>query len=185
MCKVVSEHYEVDVYHTHVIAGNTAVLTCVIPAVVEEHVTVTSWSRDESILLPGPNMGGRIIVTYGTGELLIRSARHDDSLPTYSCLTIHALTQERKRSQAARLTVIEVYRYDNLNLDFDSNPTAILHEMFAQFQKSYYHREQSEPCLYPINLEQDAPLVVIDCSRQGGDILKNSAVDIRVECETV
>lgn len=50
--------------------------------------------------------GGRIIVTYGTGELLIRSARHDDSLPTYSCLTIHALTQERKRSQAARLTVI-------------------------------------------------------------------------------
>lgn len=50
--------------------------------------------------------GGRIVVTYGTGELLIRSARHDDSLPTYSCLTIHALTQERKRSQAARLTVI-------------------------------------------------------------------------------
>lgn len=46
------------------------------------------------------------MVTYGTGELLIRSARHDDSLPTYSCLTIHALTQERKRSQAARLTVI-------------------------------------------------------------------------------
>lgn len=54
---VVSEQYEVNVYHSHVIAGNTAVLTCVIPPVVKEHVTVTSWSRDESILLPGPNMG--------------------------------------------------------------------------------------------------------------------------------
>ncbi|XP_066247380.1 cell adhesion molecule Dscam1 isoform X2 [Euwallacea similis] len=117
---VVSEQYEVNVYHSHVIAGNTAVLTCVIPPVVKEHVTVTSWSRDESILLPGPNMGGRIVVTYGTGELLIRSVRHDDSLPTYSCLTIHALTQERKRSQAARLTVIESTR----NVPPRLNPTS-------------------------------------------------------------
>ncbi|XP_060516116.1 cell adhesion molecule Dscam2 [Cylas formicarius] len=107
---VVNEHYEVNVYHSHVIAGNTAVLKCVIPSVVKEHVTVTSWSRDESILLPGPNMGGRIVVTYGSGDLLIRSARADDSLPTYSCLTIHSLTQERKRSVTAKLSVIESTR---------------------------------------------------------------------------
>ncbi|CAG9769673.1 unnamed protein product [Ceutorhynchus assimilis] len=56
--------------------------------------------------------------------------------------------------------------------------------MYAQFQKSYYYREQSEPCFYPIDFKQDAPLVVIDCSRQGEDILKGGAVDIRVEFET-
>lgn len=54
---VVNQHYEVQVYHTHVSAGNTAVLVCVIPTFVKEHVSVTSWSRDESILLPGSNMG--------------------------------------------------------------------------------------------------------------------------------
>ncbi|CAG9771490.1 unnamed protein product [Ceutorhynchus assimilis] len=78
----------------------------------------------------------------------------------------------------------EVYPYDNLDLDFDSNYFAILYEMYAQLQKSYYYREQSEPCFYPINFKQDTPLVVIDCSRQGEDILKGGAVDIRVEFET-
>ncbi|XP_017776462.1 PREDICTED: Down syndrome cell adhesion molecule-like protein Dscam2 isoform X2 [Nicrophorus vespilloides] len=104
---VVSQHYEVQVYHTHVLAGNTAVLSCVIPAFVKEHVSVTSWSRDESILLPGSNMGGRIVVTYGSGELHIRSVRAEDGLAKYSCLTLHILTQERKRSAPAILTVTE------------------------------------------------------------------------------
>lgn len=54
---VVSQHYDVQVYNTHVLAGNTAVLGCVIPASIGEYVTITSWSRDESILLPGSNMG--------------------------------------------------------------------------------------------------------------------------------
>ncbi|CAH0562134.1 unnamed protein product [Brassicogethes aeneus] len=107
---VVNQHYEVAVYHTHVSAGNTAVLGCVIPAFVKEHVTVTSWSRDESILLPGSNMGGRIVVTYGTGELHIRSARAEDGLSKYSCLTLHSLTQERKRSAPAILTVTDPTR---------------------------------------------------------------------------
>lgn len=48
-------------YHSYVTAGNTAVLGCVIPAFVKEHVSVTSWSRDESILLPGSNMGEYVI----------------------------------------------------------------------------------------------------------------------------
>lgn len=54
---VVSKHYHVDVYPAKVSVGNTAILTCVIPDEVKEHVTVTSWSRDETILLPGFNMG--------------------------------------------------------------------------------------------------------------------------------
>ena len=54
---VVNQRYEIQVYDAHVLAGNTAILTCVIPAFVREHVSVTSWARDESILLPGANMG--------------------------------------------------------------------------------------------------------------------------------
>lgn len=51
-------------------------------------------------------LGGRIVMTYGTGELHIRSARTEDGLPKYSCLTLHSLTQERKRSDPAMLTII-------------------------------------------------------------------------------
>lgn len=45
------------------------------------------------------------MVTYGTGELHIRNARIEDGLSRYSCLTLHVLTQERKRSAPAILTV--------------------------------------------------------------------------------
>lgn len=54
---VVTQHYEVQVHHTYVLAGNTAVLLCIIPTSIKEYVSVTSWSRDDSILLPGSNMG--------------------------------------------------------------------------------------------------------------------------------
>lgn len=50
---VVNQHYEVQVYRAHVLIGNTAVLSCVIPPYVKDHVSVTSWFRDDSILLPG------------------------------------------------------------------------------------------------------------------------------------
>lgn len=50
------------------------------------------------------------MVTYGSGELHIRSARAEDGLARYSCLTLHALTQERKRSSPAMLTVTGRYK---------------------------------------------------------------------------
>lgn len=46
-----------------------------------------------------------MIVTYGSGELHIRNARIEDGHSRYSCLTLHTLTQERKRSEPAILTV--------------------------------------------------------------------------------
>lgn len=39
------------------------------------------------------------------GDLHIRAARPDDGRATYSCLTFHALTGERRRSEPATLTV--------------------------------------------------------------------------------
>lgn len=71
--------------------------------------------------LPKPNLdgtneskcyivaGGRYVMISGTGDLHIRSARPEDGLAKYSCLTLHSLTQERKRSVAAMLTVTGIY----------------------------------------------------------------------------
>lgn len=46
-----------------------------------------------------------MVVTYSTGELHIRNVRMEDGLARYSCMTLHSLTQERKRSAPAVLTV--------------------------------------------------------------------------------
>lgn len=48
--------------------------------------------------------GGRFVVT-SQGDLHIRAARPEDGRATYSCLTLHALTSERRRSEPATLTV--------------------------------------------------------------------------------
>lgn len=78
----------------------------------------------------------------------------------------------------------DVFPYDNLNLDFDNNKYAILYDMFSQFQKSYYHKNDSDLCISPKTFKENTTLVVVDCSRQGEDILKGGAVDIRIEFQT-
>lgn len=76
----------------------------------------------------------------------------------------------------------ERYPYDNLNINFSSNHFATLYEMYSNFQQSYYDKD-SEPLLSPLEYLTDAPLIVIDCSRQK-DTLQTSAVEIRIEFET-
>lgn len=76
-----------------------------------------------------------------------------------------------------------VYPYDNLNLNFDKRQWAILYEMYARFQESYYQKESSEPCLNLKQFKELAPLAVIDCSHQN-ETLKAGSVDIRLEFET-
>lgn len=77
----------------------------------------------------------------------------------------------------------EVYPYDNINVNFDNKQWSILYQMYAQFQKSYYYKAQGEPCFKPTDYHHIAPIVVIDCSRQN-EMLKNGAVDVRIEFET-
>lgn len=52
-----------------------------------------------------------MVVTYSTGELHIRNARMEDGIARYSCMTLHSLTQERKRSVPAVLTVTGMFRF--------------------------------------------------------------------------
>ncbi|XP_046477031.1 cell adhesion molecule Dscam1 isoform X1 [Neodiprion pinetum] len=99
--------YDVRVNRAPVVTGCNAVLSCTTREDVKEHLTVTSWFRDDAILLPGStDTGGRFVVT-SQGELHIRAARAEDGRATYSCLTLHSLTGERRRSDPATLTVTE------------------------------------------------------------------------------
>lgn len=45
---MVRQKYEVQVRDAYVLAGNTGVLRCEIPAFVKEYVAVTSWFQDSS-----------------------------------------------------------------------------------------------------------------------------------------
>ena len=75
------------------------------------------------------------------------------------------------------------YPYDNMHLDIDKGRFALLYDMYARFQNSYYHRYDSVPLLTPDEFKTKAPLIVFDCSRQD-DSLKSAAVDVRLEFES-
>ncbi|XP_047351251.1 Down syndrome cell adhesion molecule-like protein Dscam2 isoform X6 [Vespa velutina] len=125
--------YDVRVNRSPVVEGCNAVLSCTAREDIKEHLTVTSWFRDDAILLPGSTdtayrdatlgaaaqpltvsslveclleLSGRFVVT-SQGDLHIRAVRPEDGRVTYSCLTLHALTGERRKSESATLTVTE------------------------------------------------------------------------------
>lgn len=138
--------------------------------------------------------------------LVQASTRHTWTVKTTSQLekprfVIFALQTDRKNSASKQISEFDdcnltnvklylnsdVYPYDNMNLNFEKNQWAILYEMYAQFQKSYYFKNGNdggaEPCLSPSNFKHFGPFVIIDCSHQS-ETVKTGAVDIRLEFET-
>ena len=75
----------------------------------------------------------------------------------------------------------EIYPYTNLNLNFANRQIALLYDMYCKFQLSYYGR-LSQPLLDINTCIKDAPLFVIDCSKQS-EALKSTTVDLRLEFE--
>ncbi|XP_015117727.1 uncharacterized protein LOC107041620 [Diachasma alloeum] len=73
------------------------------------------------------------------------------------------------------------YPYGNLNLDIAHNQYSTLYNMYVNFQDSYYGKE-SEQLLNREKFITNAPLIVIDCSKQN-EYLKTGLVDIRLEFE--
>ena len=59
----------------------------------------------------------------------------------------------------------QYYPYGSLNLNSNQNQFALLYEMYANFQCSYYGKE-FEPLLTKETFKKYAPLIVIDCSKQ-------------------
>ncbi|XP_044578889.1 uncharacterized protein LOC123261362 [Cotesia glomerata] len=74
------------------------------------------------------------------------------------------------------------YPYGNLNLNISRNQYALIYDMFTNFQVSYYNKDP-EPLLTKAKFLTDAPLYIIDCSKQNESI-KSGLVDIRIEFES-
>ena len=82
-----------------------------------------------------------------------------------------------------KLVENQSYPYGNLNLDVNHNQFAMLYDMYAIFQNSYYGKD-SEPMLKKSQYLTYAPLIVTDCSKQN-ESLKSASVDIRLEFEAM
>ncbi|KAL4142036.1 hypothetical protein QTP88_004568 [Uroleucon formosanum] len=77
----------------------------------------------------------------------------------------------------------EVFPYEDFQSDFTKNKMATLYHAYAEFQKSYYGRDNVTPLLTRSDFKKLSPIIVIDMSRQN-DNVKTSTVDLRIEMET-
>lgn len=77
----------------------------------------------------------------------------------------------------------ESYPYENLNVNFPNNQYAVLYDMYCRFQETYFHDRMSQDASPLLSFQQyksNAPIVVIDCSRQNESV-KKSVIDIQIE----
>lgn len=104
----------------------------------------------------------------------------------------HRIHTDRSRYDHCNLSDLKVYLnsesypYENLNVNFTNNQYAVLYDMYCRFQETYYHDRAPYTAVPLLSFEEygtNAPIIVIDCSRQN-EKLKNSIVDIRIEFQT-
>ncbi|XP_011859335.1 PREDICTED: uncharacterized protein LOC105556832 [Vollenhovia emeryi] len=100
----------------------------------------------------------------------------------------NVLTRDSSIFDHCKLTNVKLYLnsdfypYDHMNLDIENNKFAILYDMYAKFQKSYYGRKLDDAYLTVKSFLTSGPFVVIDYSRQN-EAVKSATVDVRVEFE--
>uniref|UniRef100_A0A8D3DUK2 DS cell adhesion molecule like 1 n=1 Tax=Scophthalmus maximus TaxID=52904 RepID=A0A8D3DUK2_SCOMX len=99
---VFREPYTVRVADQRSMRGNVAVFKCLIPAAVQEYVSVVSWERDTVSIVPG----NRFSLT-SFGALYISDVQKEDGLSTYRCITKHKYSGETRQSNGARLSVMD------------------------------------------------------------------------------
>ncbi|XP_031789139.1 uncharacterized protein LOC116418177 [Nasonia vitripennis] len=140
-----------------------------------------SWEIFEYPLLPSTN---KHVWTVKTSNQLEK--------PRFVILGLQTKRKAVRTANASRFDHCEIsnvklflnsqyYPYNNMNLDIYNNQYAILYDMYANFQKSYYGRDP-QPMLTKSMFIENEPLIVIDCSRQN-ESLKNAPVDVRLEFE--
>lgn len=167
---------------------------------------VTLDSTQQITLLKHMKRGASVPVEYRSWELyeypvLPKTRQHSWTVKTASQIerpryVIIAFQTDRKnnlKTNAAHfdhcsLTNLKLhlnstsYPYDDLKLDIKSNHYAVLYDMYARFQESYYN-SIAQPLMTKSQFKNYAPIIVIDCSKQNESI-KTASVDIRLEFET-
>ncbi|KAH8025168.1 hypothetical protein HPB51_004150 [Rhipicephalus microplus] len=104
----VNQEFDVQVYDEFVIKGNTGVLRCQIPSFVKEYVSVTSWVRDDGLVIHADTDSSGRYTVFPSGELHVRQVdTSTDSHRKYYCQAKHRLTGKVFRSSTlARLIII-------------------------------------------------------------------------------
>ncbi|KAM6973578.1 LOW QUALITY PROTEIN: cell adhesion molecule DSCAML1 [Aplochiton taeniatus] len=97
---VFREPYTVRVADQRSMRGNVAVFKCLIPAAVQEYVSVVSWEKDTVSIVPGNRF---FLTTFGA--LYISEVQKEDALSTYRCITKHKYSGETRQSNGARLSL--------------------------------------------------------------------------------
>lgn len=104
----------------------------------------------------------------------------------------NSIAADKSRFDHCQLSDLKVYLnsesfpYESLNLNFNNNQIALLYEMYARFQESFYHSRPSCCAAPMLTLEEfrtNAPMIVIDCSHQN-EALKKGIIDLRLDFQT-
>ncbi|CAG0883377.1 unnamed protein product [Darwinula stevensoni] len=96
---VVRQEYSVTVEDASVVPGNVAVLRCLVPGMVRDYVSVTSWVQDDVLnIYPHITSGGKYVVL-PSGDLSVNSVDDSDSEKHFQCRTLHSLTGQVTLSQ--------------------------------------------------------------------------------------
>ncbi|CAL1268419.1 unnamed protein product [Larinioides sclopetarius] len=103
---VVLQEYQAHVYDEYVIHGNTAVFRCQVPDFMKEFLTVTSWTRDDGLVIVHHKNAGAKYIVLKDGELHIRNAARGDSFKKYRCLVKNTLTGNVTPSVSAGTLIV-------------------------------------------------------------------------------
>ncbi|XP_076350077.1 cell adhesion molecule Dscam1-like isoform X2 [Tachypleus tridentatus] len=99
--------YIVRVYSDYITQGNTAVLRCQIPPFLKGVVMVTSWTRDDGVVIHADEQYGGKHSLLPSGELIVTDVQRKDTYHSYKCQTRNRLTGFIVESSSAKLIVTE------------------------------------------------------------------------------
>ncbi|GFW83124.1 down syndrome cell adhesion molecule [Trichonephila clavipes] len=106
---VLYQNFDAHVYDEFVIRGNIGVLHCNLPSHVRDYVKVTSWKRDDGlVILQQRNNDNDRYVVYPSGELHIRIVDYSDSHFMYKCQVRNSLTRQSKESSTGGRLIVTV-----------------------------------------------------------------------------
>lgn len=71
--------------------------------------------------------------------------------------------------------------YENLNINYGDNQYSVAYNMFCNFMKSYYGKDDVQQTSLA-SFKTESPLIVFDCSRTES-LIKSSSIDVRLELE--
>ncbi|KAK8788727.1 hypothetical protein V5799_021505 [Amblyomma americanum] len=108
---VVAENFSAVVHDVYAIRGNAVVLRCHLPTAVKDYVTVTSWVRNDGIVVASQDNTGRQetagpYVMLPTGELVVRESTASEAFHSYRCRARNDVTGQTRLSDTAGKIVV-------------------------------------------------------------------------------